>query len=130
MYTEGPFVNLRIGTSALELELKLKLVLILQPPLFPVPLGLWTPNLAGWWFRIRRPHPQSHVILRYRGHVTNKNVISLFSQGLCTPNLAGWWLRMRGPHLQSHMTHRSRAHVSSQKRFISTLTRSLAPKTW
>ena len=48
MHTEGPFVNLGIGTSALELELKLRLVLILQPPLFPVPLGLWTPNLAGW----------------------------------------------------------------------------------
>ena len=45
-----PFVNLGIGTSALEmeLELKLELELILQTPLFPVPVGLWTPNLAGW----------------------------------------------------------------------------------
>ena len=33
-----PFVNLGIGTSALELELELEL--ILQTPLFPVPLGL------------------------------------------------------------------------------------------
>ena len=32
---EGPFVNLGIGTSALELELELEL--ILQTPLFPVP---------------------------------------------------------------------------------------------
>ena len=33
----GPFVNLGIGTSALELELELELELILQIPLFPVP---------------------------------------------------------------------------------------------
>ena len=33
-----PFVNLGIGNSALELELELEL--ILQTPLFPVPLGL------------------------------------------------------------------------------------------
>ena len=31
-----PFVNLGIGTSALELELELELELILQKPLFPV----------------------------------------------------------------------------------------------
>ena len=30
------------------LELDLELELILQTPLFPVPYGLWTPNLAGW----------------------------------------------------------------------------------
>ena len=42
------FVNLGIGTSALELEMEmeLELELILQTPLFPVPWGLWTPNLA------------------------------------------------------------------------------------
>ena len=39
-----PFVNLAIGTSALELELEL----MLQIPLLPVPEGLWTPILAGW----------------------------------------------------------------------------------
>ena len=42
-----PFVNLGIGTSTLELEMELKLELIQQTPLFPVPLGLWKPNLAG-----------------------------------------------------------------------------------
>ena len=41
-----PFVNLGIGTSALELEMKLELTL--QASLFPVPQGLWIPNLAGW----------------------------------------------------------------------------------
>ena len=35
-------------------------------------ISLRTPNLAGWWFRMRGPHPPSHVTLRYRGHVTNK----------------------------------------------------------
>ena len=34
--------------------------------------GLWTPNLAGCWLKLRGTHPQSHVRLRYRGHVTNK----------------------------------------------------------
>ena len=41
-----PFVNLAIGTSALELELELESML--QIPLLPVPEGLWTPILAGW----------------------------------------------------------------------------------
>ena len=41
-----PFVNLGIGTSALELELELEL--ILQTPLFPLPQGLSAPNIAGF----------------------------------------------------------------------------------
>ena len=53
------------------------------------------PNLAGWRLRMRRPHPQSHVTLRYRGHMTNKNITHSLTQGLWTPNLAGWWLRIR-----------------------------------
>ena len=75
-----------LQTSALELELKQ----IQQTSLFTVPKGLWAPNLAGWWFRMREPHPQSHVTLRYRIHVTNKKVISPLSQGLWTPNFASW----------------------------------------
>ena len=51
LYYKRGFVNLGIGTSALELELELEfefeLELISQTPLFPVPLGLWTPNFAG-----------------------------------------------------------------------------------
>ena len=54
-----PFVNLGIGTSALELELELEL--ILQTSLFPGLSNLWIPNLVGWWLRMRRPHPQSCV---------------------------------------------------------------------
>ena len=29
----------------------------------PLLQGLCTPNSAGWWLRMRRPHPQSHVTL-------------------------------------------------------------------
>ena len=71
---------------------------------------------------------QSHVTVRYQGHVTNKSVISPLSQGLCTPNLAGWGLRMRRPHPQSHVTLRYRGHVINQKRYISTFTRPMYPK--
>ena len=46
VYIQRPFVNLGIETSALELELELEL--IQQTPLFPVLLGLWTPNLTEW----------------------------------------------------------------------------------
>ena len=49
-----------------------------------------SPNLAGWSLRIRGPHPQIHVTLRYRCHVTSKkNAISTLSQGLWTPHFAG-----------------------------------------
>ena len=50
VYIQRPFVNLGIKTSALELELELglELELIQQTPLFPVLLGLWTPNLTEW----------------------------------------------------------------------------------
>ena len=60
----------------------------------------------------------------------SKNFISLLSQGLWTPNLAGWWLKMRVAHPQSHMRLRYRGQVTNQKRFISTFTRPMAPKTW
>ena len=46
MKLAGPLVNLSIGTSALELKLELEMML--QTPLFPVPKGLWTSDLAGW----------------------------------------------------------------------------------
>ena len=74
-----PVVNLGIGTWALEMELELEL--ILKTPLFPVSLGLWTPNLAGWQFRMKGLHPQSHVTIKYCGHVTNqKRYISPFTR--------------------------------------------------
>ena len=57
-----------------------------------------------------------------------KNVISLLLQGLWIPNLAGWWISMRRPYPQSHVTHQPRGQVTNQKRYISTFTRSMAPK--
>ena len=48
-----PFVNLGIGTTALELALELELELIQQTQLFLFSQGLSTPNLAGWWLRMR-----------------------------------------------------------------------------
>ena len=49
----------------------------------PLSQALWIPNLAGWWVRIRGPHPQSHVTLRYYGHVGNKRrYISSFTRSM------------------------------------------------
>ena len=83
--SKGPFLNLGIGTSALELELEmeLELELILQTPLFSFHKVLWTPNLAGWSLRMRGPHPQSNVTLRYRGHVTSKKTLYLHFHKAC-----------------------------------------------
>ena len=102
----------------MELGLELELELILQTPLFLVPLGLWTPNLAGWWFRMRGPHPQSHVILRYRGHVTNKKrYISTFTRPMDPKLIRVVTYNERtspAKSHRSHRSHRSRGHVSSQ----------------
>ena len=114
----------------LELELELQLELILQASLFPVPLSLWTPNLAGWLFRMRGP---THKVTWNFDIVVTwqiKNAISVFSQGLCTPNLAGRWLRMRRTRLQGHVTHRLSGHVTNQKRYIFTFTRPMKPQTY
>ena len=90
----------------------------------PLSQSLWTPNLDGLWLKMRGSHPQSHVTLRYRGHVTNKKHISIspLSQGLWTPNLAEWWRKMREPNSQSHVIHRSRGYVTNNKRLSSTFT--------
>ena len=50
--------------------------------------GLWIPNLARWWIRMRRPYPQSHVTHQPRGQVTNqKRYISTFIRSMA-PKLA------------------------------------------
>ena len=47
----------------------------------PFPQDLWTPNLAGWWLRMREPHPQSHVSHQLCGHVTSRKLyISTFTR--------------------------------------------------
>ena len=70
--------------------------------------GLWTPNLAGWWLEMREPHPQSHVRLRYRGHLPNKKrYISTFTR-LMDPKVSQFVTLGKGtPTKKSHVTHRS-----------------------
>ena len=66
--------------------------------------GLWTPNLAWRWLRVTRSHPQIHVTLQYRGHVTNKKrYISTFTR-LMDPNVAG---RLRTRDLTNKVTDTS-----------------------
>ena len=77
---------------------------------------------------MRGPHPQSVMAFRYRGHVTNKNVISPLSQGLWIPHLVNQRLRMRRHHPQSHVTLQYRGHVINRKRYISTFARSMDPR--
>ena len=38
----------------------------------PLSQGLCTPDLGGWWLRIREPHPQSHLTDQPLGHVTTQ----------------------------------------------------------
>ena len=73
-------------------------------------------KLAVWWLMMRRPHPQNHVTLEYRGHMTNKKrFIYTFTRSIepmWSPdkrktlyfhirkahgpkNLTRYWLRMR-----------------------------------
>ena len=80
-------------------------------------------------WNIPGPRPQSHwhfdIVVTWQ----IKNIISLLSQGLWTPNLVEWCRKMRERHPQSHLIYRSRGYVTNQKRFISTFTRVMAPKT-
>ena len=68
--------------------------------------GIYTPNLAGWWLRMRKPHPQSHVTHWPLNHVTTqRRYIITFTRpmypkqggylgwgSLWIPNWAGYWL--------------------------------------
>ena len=86
--------------------------------LFPVPLGLWTPNLPGCWFGLRGPQPQSHVILQYRGHVKNqKRFIFTFTRPM-DPKLGnlGW-----GDRTYKITWHIDRVVMWQIKNFISPL---------
>ena len=84
--------------------------------------GLWIPNLAGWWLRIRGPHPQTHMTLQYRGHVTNKkSYTSTFTRPMNRK------LSRLVIYLQIHATHRPRGHMTNQTRYISTLTSICTP---
>ena len=68
-------------------------------------------------------HPQSHVTLKFRGHLTNeKSYISTFTSPMA-PKLSKWKLRMKRPHKEFCLKIRLRGHVMNQKRYISTFTR-------
>ena len=59
----------------------------------PLSQGLWTPNLVGWWFRMRKIHPSSCMTLQLCGHVTNEKYFvfpiarhcSIVGKPLCYP---------------------------------------------
>ena len=77
---------------------------------------------------MRGPHPQSHVTLRYHGHVTNKKrYISTFTRSVGS-KLSRVATSMMGFHLQSYVTYQPRGHVTNQKRCISNFTRPADPK--
>ena len=64
---------------------------------------------------MREPHPQSHVTLRYRGHVTNKNhYISTFTRPVDS-KLSSVVAQDEEISSKSHMTHHSCGHVTNQK---------------
>ena len=107
-----PFINLGPGTSAPELELEL----IIQTPLFPILLSLWTPNLAGWWFRMKG----IHLTHRSCGHVSGQETLYLHIHKVHSPqNLVGCWIRMRESYSKSHVTFQLCGPVKNQKRHIS-----------
>ena len=43
----------------------------------PPSQGLWTPNLAGWWFSMMGSHLQTHMTHQPWGHVTNQKTFYL-----------------------------------------------------
>ena len=64
---------------------------------------------------MRRPHPQSHVTLQYRGHVTNRKCyICTFTRPM-NLKLTRVVTLDEGLHLQSHVTQRTCGHVTKQK---------------
>ena len=91
--------------------------------------GLWTPNLANCWLRMRGRHPQSHVTLQYRGHVTTrKHYISTFTR-LMDPKFS--WVVTYDERTSPTKSRGSSITWScvKSKRFISTFTKPTAHKT-
>ena len=78
--------------------------------------GLWTPDLAGWWLRMREIHPRSHVTLQLRDHVTNQKYLSSLSQVSRSTNLAGWWLALEDPtqRVMCYLNHAVTWQLSSR----------------
>ena len=94
----------------------------------PLSQGVWTPDLAAWWLRMREPHPQSHVTHEPSGYVKHQRCYTSTFPRLWIPNLADWWLRMKRHPPQSQVKYRSSGQVTNQKYFIFTFTRFKAHK--
>ena len=90
----------------------------------PLSQGLWTPNVKGWWLRIRKHKVTWHFDQVVTGQM--KSIVSPFFQDLQIPSLAKWQLRMRTPHPQSHSTIQS-VVMWQIKYVISPLSQGLSP---
>ena len=77
---------------------------------------LCTPNLAGWWLRMRGPHLQSHV-----NHVVTCQVKTLYlhiHKACGVQNLAACWIRMRESHPKKYVELQLCGHVKNQNHHI------------
>ena len=81
--------------------------------IFPLSYMLRTPNLAGWWLRIRETHLQSHVTLLLCVHVTNQKYFVLNFTRHKVHKLSRMVTRMRRPRATSHVPPRSCRHVTT-----------------
>ena len=81
--------------------------------IFPLSYIIWTPNVAGWWLRIKESHPQSHVTLRLCGQVTNQKYFVLNFTRHKVHQLSRMVARMRRPLPTSHVPPRSCRHETT-----------------
>ena len=80
--------------------------------------GIWTPNLPGWWLRMREPHPQIHETHESRGYL-----VTLYFH----------IHKVLGPqngksHPKGYVTLWSCSHMTIHKRHISWTTGPMGPK--
>ena len=79
---------------------------------------------------MRRPHPKSHVTLRYHGRVTNKERYNSTFTRPMDSKLCSVVTQFEGtpPPSQSHVTYQLRGHGTNQRHYISTFARPMDPK--
>ena len=79
---------------------------------------------------MRRPHPKSHVTLRYHGRVTNKERYNSTFTRPMDSKLCSVVTQFEGtpPPPQSHVTYQLRGHGTNQRHYISTFARPMDPK--
>ena len=75
--------------------------------------GLWIPNLAKWWLRVKGPHQQSHLTDRSSGQVSNQKYFN-FTFTRCKDNkLNRVVTRRKLPHPSYYVTPQLRLHVTT-----------------